>query len=272
MDAGKEDRKTIQHHVLELATDEDAQQIEDNLWWLLGRKSIIRRFLHKANSIRRISKIMDVGCGSGGVFDVLAEFGEVFGAEPSATLARRARARGIASTVFEEDASKLEITRLVNVITMFDVLEHIEDDMEFLKKLRYAASEDHLTLMSVPACQFLYGEHDKILHHQRRYSRQTLHQRFSESGYEVIKMSYFMFFLFPFALLERGSDKMLNFFGKKRTAVNVSGNINPYVGNVLTKILSLEAVLSDIVSFPIGLWLFALVRPSSSHNNKFQPN
>jgi len=252
MNTGKEDRKAIRHHVLEFTSDEEAQQIEDNLWWLLGRKDIIRRYLYEANSIKQVSKIMDVGCGSGGVFDVLAEFGEVFGAEPSEILARRARARGIASTVFEEDASKLEMTRQVDVITMFDVLEHIEDDTEFLKNLRHAASENHLVLMSVPACQFLYGEHDKILHHHRRYSRQTLCQHLSESGYEVISTSYFMFFLFPFVLFERGTDQILNFFGKKRTVVNAGDNVNHYIGNVLTKTLTLEAILSKIVSFPIG--------------------
>jgi 2-polyprenyl-3-methyl-5-hydroxy-6-metoxy-1,4-benzoquinol methylase len=80
------------------------------------------------------------------------------------------------------DADKKNVKTIqhhvVNVITMLDVLEHIEDDVEFLKRIRNVASEDHLILMSVPACQFLYGEHDRLLHHYRRYSRQTLYRCF----------------------------------------------------------------------------------------------
>lgn len=41
--------KAIQHHVLELAADEEAWQIENSLWWLLGRKTIIRNFLHRVD-------------------------------------------------------------------------------------------------------------------------------------------------------------------------------------------------------------------------------
>ena len=262
MDAGG-DGNTVQHHALEFITDEKAQQIEDHLWWMLGRKNIIRRFLTQAKRFfaGEHLKIMDVGCGSGGVFDVLAEFGEVFGAEPSPILARRARLRGIASTVFEEDVSRLEFTGQVDIITMFDVLEHIEHDVDFLRKLRATASEDHLMLISVPACQFLFGEHDTILHHYRRYSSQTLKKLFLDSDYEVIKMSYFMFFLFPFVIVERCTDQLMKLFGKQRTAVDIGDNVNPFIGNVLARTLAAEAVLSKFLSFPIGLWLFALVRP-----------
>jgi hypothetical protein len=150
---------------------------------------------------------------------------------------------------------------------MFDVLEHIEDDVEFLKRIRNVASEDHLILMSVPACQFLYGEHDRLLHHHRRYSRQSLARCFSESGYEVINMNYFMFILFPLVLLERGTDQIMKLLGRKRTKVNIGDKINPFIGNFLTRTLALEARLSNILSFPIGLWLFALIRPGSSQDS-----
>ena len=266
MDTNKETQAEIQHHVLEFTTDDAAQKIEDNLWWLLGRKHIVQQLLKKAGSYKKITKIMDVGCGSGGVFDVLAEHGEVFGAEPSEILARRARRRGIATSVFEEDAAKLEITRQMDVLSMFDVLEHIEDDRGFLKGLRLAASEDHIVLLSVPAVQFLYGDHDRILHHHRRYYKQTLRQCFADSGYEVIYMSYFMFLLFPLVLLERGADKLMSLLGRKRTEVNIGDDMNPFIAKVLIKTLEFEAALSHYISFPIGLWLFALARPVSSEN------
>jgi hypothetical protein len=77
MDADQKNVKAIQHHVLEFAADEEARQIEDSLWWLLGRKTIIRNFLQRAGLNRGNIKLIDVGCGSGGVFDALMEFGEL---------------------------------------------------------------------------------------------------------------------------------------------------------------------------------------------------
>lgn len=246
----------IEHHALENIDDEDAQRVEAGLWWMVGRKAIIRRYLRELVPGPGPARIMDIGCGSGGNLDVLAEFGEVYGVEPSETLARRARGRGIAEQVFQEDALTLDACTRMDVFTMFDVLEHIEHDADFLRRLREQAAHPHSLLISVPACPFLYSEHDRLLHHYRRYTADMLRTAMEGSGYRITHLSHFMFFLFPLVLASRMKEKLLSKLGRTQSAVDV-GDLPPVLSVPFAKVLESEAALSRFTRFPIGLWLFA---------------
>ena len=92
-------------------------------------------------------------------------------------------------------------------ILAFDVLEHIDQDLNFLIKLNKITRREHTLLLSVPACPFLYGEHDRLLSHYRRYSKKVLHERLTMAGYEVVSLDYHMFFAFPPACIARLLDK-----------------------------------------------------------------
>ena len=249
---------TVKDSVLEvIADDEECQRTESALWWLQGRKVIIREWLRRAAACGPITNIMDIGCGSGGNLDVLSEFGSVIGVERSETLARRARNRAIAKDIFTQDASDLEDCSQVDVFTMFDVLEHIEHDDEFLAQLRRKHAHRHFLLLSVPACPQLFGDHDRILHHYRRYSARQLRHTLESSGYEVQRISYFMFFLFPFALVCRLKDKIMSGLGIKRSTVDIA-NLPRCLSVPFSVALKMEGYLSRWMRFPIGLWLFVL--------------
>jgi SAM-dependent methyltransferase len=250
------------HHALESLEASSARDIEDKLWWIQGRKSIIRRHLKKVESkLGKIESIMDIGCGSGGNLEVLAEFGKVAGIEPSAILAERSRARGIASQIYELPAWQLNETKSINLFSMFDVLEHIEDDEGFLKQLKQCASANHTLLLSVPACPYLFGEHDILLSHHRRYSKKMLNDCLVSAGYKPVSMRYYMFFPFPFAVLFRLIDKVKSGFGFKRKTVDL-GTVPPLINTFLTHALNFESTISEYIRFPTGLWLFAIAEPN----------
>jgi SAM-dependent methyltransferase len=74
---------------------------------------------------------------------------------------------------------------------LVNVLEHIEDDTGALKQIyEILDSEGHL-LLFVPALTILYGMHDKLIGHFRRYSRKELKQKCEEAGFQVLKIFYF---------------------------------------------------------------------------------
>jgi SAM-dependent methyltransferase len=250
------------HHALESFDSSAAREIEDTLWWFQGRKNIIRWHLQKIVSrLGQIETIMDIGCGSGVNLSVLAEFGGVIGVEPSKVLAERSRSRGVAIQIYELPAWQLDKTRVVDLFTMFDVLEHVEDDVDFLMRLNQSASHNHALLLSVPACPFLFGEHDKLLSHHRRYSRKMLNDCLMRAGYRPLSIRYYMFFLFPGALTARLIDMVKSRLGFRRESVDL-GTVPPLVNSVLCQVLRLESALSEYVHFPIGLWLFAIAEPN----------
>ena len=55
-----------------------------------------------------------------------------------------------------------------------DVIEHIDDDLRALRELHRVVRPGGTLLVTVPAYQWLWSEHDVINHHKRRYTRKTL--------------------------------------------------------------------------------------------------
>jgi 2-polyprenyl-3-methyl-5-hydroxy-6-metoxy-1,4-benzoquinol methylase len=80
---------------------------------------------------------------------------------------------------------------------MFDVLEHIQDDKKALIKIAGLLKPAGTLIITVPAYSWLYGAHDKMLHHFRRYSKNTLNETIHYSDLKVLKNSYFNTLLFP---------------------------------------------------------------------------
>ena len=80
----------------------------------------------------------------------------------------------------------------VDTVICLNVLEHIREDAVALRNLHdiLLPTGGHLVLI-VPAHQFLYGEMDRLAGHFRRYSRTQFTALLEESGFSVIKASYF---------------------------------------------------------------------------------
>ncbi len=248
----------IQDHATEFFSDDRAAlELEDRLWWFAGRRHILRRYLDRARARRPIERIVEIGCGSGGQLPLLAEYGEVTGIERSETLARRARSRDVAREVLTNDFFDIETGYDYQLTCLFDVLEHMEDDARFFRKLGTLAGPGHQVLLSVPACPSLYGPHDVLLHHYRRYSRPALRSLLERNGYRVVELSHFMFFMFPVAALMRIKDRIAARLGRPLKAVEL-GEVSPWLNTLFGRLLELESRLSRNAPLPVGLWLIAL--------------
>ena len=247
----------IQDHALEIYDDDTALQIEDTLWWIQGRKFIIRKYLD-ALTEESIEHIVDIGCGSGGNLSVLAEYGVVSGIEISPKLAMLAEKRKLGQIICG-DFFEVGFSAHIDIYTLFDVLEHIEDDNKFINKITRSDSAPHSLLISVPAMPSLYSQHDELLHHHRRYTHKTLCRVLENNGYEIVSMSYFMTILLPLVFLSRLSEKVMSLFGRKKQSVTL-GQAPTWLNFLLISILRFEAFLSNWLSFPAGVWLFALAK------------
>lgn len=71
---------------------------------------------------------------------------------------------------------------LYDWIVLLDVLEHVEEDGTLLRDLTPRLSPNGQFLISVPAYQWLYTDHDTQLGHVRRYAPSALIERLRESG------------------------------------------------------------------------------------------
>ena len=90
-----------------------------------------------------------------------------------------------------------------DLIGMFDVLEHIPEELETLVALREALAPGGRLMLTVPAHQYLWSYFDEAAHHCRRYSSQEIRDRLVEAGFEVEFLSQFMTCIFPIVWLFR---------------------------------------------------------------------
>jgi SAM-dependent methyltransferase len=251
----------IADHATEFLDAAEALRLEDTLWWCVGRRAILKRYLDRTRREVPQARILEIGCGSGGNLGLLAGYGEVSAVERSAVLAERARARSVAAAVYTGDVRELDLPARFELTCLLDVLEHAEDDDAFLTALDRIAQPGHLLLLTVPACACLWSPHDELLHHYRRYSKRGVERLLRRHGYTVLKGSYFVFFLFPLVAAARLGERLRARLGRAPAAVNV-GVVPRWANTALVRLLELEAAIAERVPLPIGVWFVALAKKS----------
>jgi SAM-dependent methyltransferase len=184
-------------------------QIESLHWWFVGRRAICSDLI-SSFAVSSHLKILEVGCGTGGNLQMLSYHGEVSAFEMDEQALKFAINKSNKSDIRLgscPDSIPFNIERF-DLICMFDVLEHIADDLESLKKLKGLLKPSGLIIITVPAYDWLYGPHDTFLHHKRRYTKSSLKNQTNLAGLQEIKMTYFNSFLFPLILLIRFGEKL----------------------------------------------------------------
>jgi 2-polyprenyl-3-methyl-5-hydroxy-6-metoxy-1,4-benzoquinol methylase len=91
-----------------------------------------------------------------------------------------------------------------DVLILMDVLEHIDDPIEFLKKItNQFLKADGLIFISVPALQGLWSSHDENLGHFKRYHKEDIQTMADTLGLKIKKSYYLFSFLIPIIFFTR---------------------------------------------------------------------
>ena len=105
--------------------------------------------------------------------------------EPGVQGALNAQNRGLSTVInstFENAGFKRES---IPAIGLFDVVEHIEDDLGFLKEIRATLTKTGRLYLTVPAFNFLWSEEDVVAGHFRRYSSEAISKTLQRSGFRL---------------------------------------------------------------------------------------
>jgi len=70
-------------------------------------------------------------------------------------------------------------------VAIFDVLQHLDDDVAMLEALRSAIVPGGGLVITVPQHQWLWSAVDEFSHHRRRYGRRGLVERIRQAGFRV---------------------------------------------------------------------------------------
>jgi len=175
---------------------------EENNFWFRVRNKIIGNTI--ARFIPTNSRILEVGCGTGYVSRYLKKLGyHVECADLFFNALQFCRVRDAGEKYYQINLADKIFVEEFEGICAFDVLEHIEDDLNILTNLHNALKPGGFLFITVPADMRLWSEIDVHAKHKRRYSAEDLRIKLERNGFTVIKMSYFMTFLYPVIILSR---------------------------------------------------------------------
>ena len=169
--------------------NENCLQIEQDSFWFNHRNHVI---IETVKTFSPNSFFFDIGGGNGFVSKGLQNSGfKVALVEPGNVGTINAKSRNIDNIICStlEDAEFKPET--MDSVGLFDVVEHIEDDLNFLSEIHnYLKSEGHV-FITVPAHNMLWSREDLKAGHYRRYSLSGITQLLEKSGFKVEYSTYF---------------------------------------------------------------------------------
>ncbi len=241
-------------------------RVEDRHFWFQARNHLIFKMSRQlVSALAPGYRVLEVGCGTGNVLRTLRRAcpdGTVVGLELWFDGLRFAQERS-AGPLVQGDVRHCPFGKPFHLIGMFDVLEHLPEDLETLRALREALTPGGRLMLTVPAHQYLWSYFDQAARHCRRYSSQEIRGRLVQAGFQVEFLSQFMTCIFPLVWLFRklSSRRQQPGLDDAKTLTLREFQVLPVINGLLTALLKLETLwLSGGHRLPIGTSLMVVAR------------
>jgi SAM-dependent methyltransferase len=232
--------------------------IEDWYWWSVGTRAIFRDWL--AGAVPAGSpRLLDLGCGAGAFAGELGEMGRVTAFDLSPEAMVWTRRRGLRDLCLG-NAERLPFCSAgFDAVAAVDIVEHT-DDSRTLGEIARVLKPGGVALIHVPAFPVLWGEHDEVNHHRRRYRRATLRAAIAASGLVVERLSYVNCLLFPAVLAVRLAKRGWRRLRPPHPPAAEIYDLPAWANGALTALLGLERTTLRRVDLPVGVSLLCLAR------------
>lgn len=225
-------------------------RVEQSHWWYIGRRRIIASFVKQIcdQITDHRPRILDVGCGTGANLMLLSQFGDAEGVDISPDALAFCRERGLDRLRLGAAESLPYEPAQFDLVTAFDVVEHLDDDLAGLREMRRVLRPGGRILLFVPTFMWLWGVQDEVSNHRRRYRLAELEQVVREAGFEVERATYANITFLPPIFLVRKLMKLTGVRTDTENSINV-----PAFNRLFGAMLGAERYWLRYLNLPVGV-------------------
>src|ERR1700760_3640040 len=140
------------------------EHVEDRHFWFRARRRAVGAMLRQlAETFPHGYRALELGCGNGGMLRLMQQScvnGSVFGMDLFAEGLANARRR-VGVPLVQGDVRLPPFSESLHLIGMFDVLEHLEDDVGVLQHVHSMLVPGGALVLTVPAHMALWSYFDE---------------------------------------------------------------------------------------------------------------
>lgn len=240
---------------------EATRRAEDNHFWFRGFRRFIRPLVAEAVSSVNSPRILDCGCGTGANLRLLEEYGHSFGFDFTWRGLQFAREYGLRRIAHASITDIPFQGSTFDLVTAFDVLQVLPEEAETaaIVETRRVLRTGGTLIVNVAALEMLKGNHAVLGGEVTRSTRRRLHGVLTRGGYDVQRLTYTNFTLFPLMLAVRTAQRMMGVAAPHQADGDMSVPPAP-VNAVLSALVALEARALRYANMPIGSSLLCVAR------------
>ncbi|HEY5996789.1 MAG TPA: class I SAM-dependent methyltransferase [Candidatus Deferrimicrobiaceae bacterium] len=232
------------------------RELEDRYWWYRSLHALVRAEVGDAG------RILDVGCGTGGMLACLRDR-DCTGIDISGEALALARGRGLEG-IHQASATELPFPESsFDAVLLLDVIYHraVENDAVVLSECARVMRTGGVIILQAPAYACLSGTHDRAVHGERRYTAAGVRRLVEGAGLEVTHIGYRNFLALPFAIALR----LVRRKGHPGRGAVPASDLRPlpgWIDRILFQASRLENAIVKWMPLPAGLSVWCIARKS----------
>ncbi|MFM7269101.1 MAG: class I SAM-dependent methyltransferase [Cyanobium sp.] len=233
----------------------DLAAVEDSMWYF---HALNRRMLHPLAELQgRPARILDAGCGTGGLIKALQQRDQgwtITGLDYSSVACDFARQRTSVPIVQGSIEALPFADRSFDAVLNADVISQIDHAANAVNEFARVLSPGGILVINVAAYQWMWSYHDDLMDTRHRFRRSELSGLLANGGLEILQSSYANLLIFPLIFARR----------KLFVPSEPSSDVKPYpplIESFCAAMADLEyAALRRGVALPAGNSVFIAAR------------
>lgn len=165
---------------------------ESHFWFEWRMRALMQQLKVADIPLEKKLKALDVGCGVGVLrkqIEAVTSWGVDCVDIDYHALQQVGQGRG--RTMYYDILEKRDdFIEAYDIVTAFDVIEHITDSKTFIEAMLRHLKPDGLLIINVPALQFLYSRYDEVQGHVKRYDIKTMKAELKDFNLSILTMNY----------------------------------------------------------------------------------